>query len=274
MGLLTIDQEKCKRDGLCSAVCPVRIIEMKDEESFPEPVAGAEGLCISCGHCVSVCPHGAITTNGIKPDDCLPFRKELALGPEQTEHFLRSRRSIRVYKEEPVDRPTLAKLLDIARYAPSGHNLQPVHWTVFEKRDDLQRLAGLVVDWMRFMIGNKPEVAGPMHFDLVVAAWEAGQDRVLRGAPHLMVAHGQQAFPPAQTACTIALTYLEIAAPSLGLGTCWAGYFGAAAIFYPPLIKELGLPEGHLAYGAMMVGYPKFRYQRLPPRNEPKIAWR
>jgi len=65
-----------------------------------------------------------------------------------------------------------------------------------------------------------------------------------------------------------------LAAPSLGLGTCWAGYFTAAANFYPPLQEALALPQGHLPYGAAMVGYPKYGYQRMPPRNKPEITWR
>jgi nitroreductase len=81
-------------------------------------------------------------------------------------------------------------------------------------------------------------------------------------------------MPISQSSCFIALTYLELAAPSLGLGTCWAGYFTAAANFYPPLQKALDLPQGHLPYGATMIGYPKYSYQRIPPRNKPEISWR
>jgi len=78
----------------------------------------------------------------------------------------------------------------------------------------------------------------------------------------------------APTACTIALTYLELAAPSFDLGTCWAGYFNAGATFWPPMQEELRLPEGNVSFGSMMVGYPKFKYQRLPLRNDAKIMWR
>jgi hypothetical protein len=38
--------------------------------------------------------------------------------------------------------------------------------------------------------------------------------------------------------------------------------------------KALALPEGHQSYGAMMVGYPKFNYHRLPSRKPPPITWR
>ena len=78
----------------------------------------------------------------------------------------------------------------------------------------------------------------------------------------------------AQTACVIALTYLELAASAFGLGTCWAGYFNAAATFWPPLQSALALPENHASYGAMMIGHPKFAYHRLPERKEADISWR
>jgi nitroreductase len=76
------------------------------------------------------------------------------------------------------------------------------------------------------------------------------------------------------TDCTIALTYLELAAPSFGLGACWAGYFMAAARHWRPLQEALPLSEGHIVYGAMMVGYPRYRYYRLPLRNEAQVTWR
>jgi nitroreductase len=214
-----------------------------------------------------------MTLRTMKSEECPPLQKGLLPTAEQTEHFFRARRSIRTYKSEPVDEATLNKMIEMARYAPSGHNWQPVHWMVIDSADQMQKLTGLVIDWMRIMIKDHPEVAQPMHFAQVVEAWEKGLDRVLRGAPQLIIAHGQ-ALPPAQAACVIALAYLELASFSLGLGACWAGYFNAAATFYPPMQAALALPEGHQSFGAMMVGYPKFQYHRLPLRNEPKITWR
>jgi nitroreductase len=42
--------------------------------------------------------------------------------PEYVEHYMRVRRSIRAYKDEAVERDVLAKLIDIARFAPTGSN--------------------------------------------------------------------------------------------------------------------------------------------------------
>ncbi|NQU15958.1 MAG: 4Fe-4S binding protein [Desulfobacteraceae bacterium] len=35
MGLLIIDENKCKKDGICASECPMAIIKLKDDESFP-----------------------------------------------------------------------------------------------------------------------------------------------------------------------------------------------------------------------------------------------
>jgi len=274
MSLFTIDQKECRRDGLCVAECPAKIIEIIGKEGFPTPIAGAEEICIHCGHCVSICPHGALSLKTMSPKDCLPVQKELLLGPEHCEHFLRSRRSIRNYKEKRAPRDLLQKLIETARYAPTGHNSQSVHWLVIEDPAEVRRLGGLVADWMRSLLAERAEFALSMHMDRVVDAWDKGIDRILRGAPHLVVAHGLSTLPASQSSCFIALTYLELAAPSLGLATCWAGYFTAAANFYPPMQEALALPQGHLLYGAAMVGYPKYSYQRMPPRNKPEISWR
>jgi len=274
MSLFTIDRERCKRDGICVEECPIRVIEIEKEEDFPSPGEKAEELCVNCGHCVTVCPHGAIALRTMGPESCAPIEGELLPGFKNTEHLLKSRRSIRTYKETPVERETLAKLIDLARYAPSGHNRQPVHWMVIEDTDEVKRLASLVVDWMRVMLKEEPEFALSLHFDRTVDVWGKGIDMILRGAPHIIIAYGLKDLVAAQMASVIALAYLEIAAYSRGIGACWAGYFARAAVSFPPLIQALKLPEGQQVYGTMMIGYPKYRYHRIPLRNEPEITWR
>ena len=273
MTLFDVNQETCNRDGICAAECPMKIIDMKTT-GWPKPVNGAEALCIHCGHCVAVCPTGALTHRELSPEDCLPVNSEWLLTPEQTEHFLRYRRSIRNYKSKPVDKTVIERLIRIARYAPSGHNRQPVRWQVVYQADDVRRLSGLVIDWMRFMMDKHPKLAKMMHFDLVTAAWDLGVDTVSRNAPHLVLTHAEAADISAQSACTIALTYFELAAPAFGVGTCWNGFFNAAAMQWQPLKEALALEKGEANFGAMMVGFPRFAYHRMPERNEPAIRWR
>jgi len=196
------------------------------------------------------------------------------LGTARVGHLRRVRRSIRPCMDRPVEREVIGRLIHIAGHAPSGHNSQPVHWLVIYDSNEVQRLAGLVVDWMRYLLKEQSPLAKVLHMDRIVAIWDKGIDRICRGAPHIIVTHAPKEDRAAQSACTIALAYLELAAPSFKLGACWAGYFNAASTLWPAMQDALGLPEGHAAFGALMVGYPKYRYHRLPLRNEARIEWR
>lgn len=272
MSLFIVDEKLCARDGICVAECPAFIIEMKTKESFPTVTDGGDARCINCGHCVAVCPHGAISLTRMNVDQCQPIDDALIIGEDQMEQFLRSRRSIRTYKVQDVDAETLTRLIDIARYAPTGSNSQLVQWLIVPTRDKVVQLTALAVDWMRNAIHKKDPMAEAFQMAGIVRAWDNGIDIISRGAPALIIAHGPEAYPIMTIDSAIAISYLDLAAPSLGLGSCWAGFFMAAAEYWTPLAEALSLPEGHKSFGAMMVGYPKFRYQRLPTRNEAKVT--
>jgi nitroreductase/NAD-dependent dihydropyrimidine dehydrogenase PreA subunit len=273
MSLLTVDEEKCKRDGICVSECPARVIQMASLEECPEPVSDAEEYCLACGHCVSVCPHGALSLNWLTPDDCSPLHSEISLTPDQAEQFLRSRRSIRTFRGRPVEREKLEKLLEIACYAPSAKNRQPWHWLVVEDTEEVRRLAGMVVDWMKGIIEMDRELGETLGLVRVVESWERGDERVCRGAPHVIIVHGDKDWAFGSEDGALALDYLSLFAPTLGLGTCWGGFFYTAVNQHPPLFERLDLPADHRALGAMMVGYPKFSYKRLPRRNPPRLRW-
>ncbi len=273
MKLFEVNEQTCNKDGFCAAVCPAGLIVCADGE-YPAPVASwARRACIRCGHCVAICPTDSLSHCDIPVDQCPPVQDSLHVSAERCEHFLRSRRSIRVFTDEPVSRDELTRLIELARYAPSGHNSQCAEWLVIGGRNEVRKLADIVAEWMHWQIDNRTDLAVAMHLDVVVRTFEAGKDIILRDAPVLVVAHGRADNGMAPSTCTIALTYLELAALGLGLGTCWAGYFHAAADF-PAMAEALALPDGHQCFGAMMVGYPKFSYKRLPTRKEPPITWR
>lgn len=274
MSLFSIDQKKCKRDGICAAECPAQIIVQPDKKSFPSLLEHGEEFCINCGHCVAVCPHDAFTLSTMPLNACPLIDQDLLPDASALKQFLLARRSIRQYKKTPVPHKLLAELMDTVRYAPTGSNKQQIHWMVFQKPDEIHQLAAMVIDFMRMMIPVTTDEPAVRRFQRVVNAWDNGRDRIMRGAPHLIVAHSPSdlSFPEAD--CAIALTYLELYAYAKGLGTCWAGYFTGAAGLHEPLIKALNLPAGHQCYGAVMLGYPQYSYHRIPRRNDPQITWR
>jgi nitroreductase/NAD-dependent dihydropyrimidine dehydrogenase PreA subunit len=273
MPLFVVDPERCKRDGVCVAECPTRIIELTPGDGIPHVPVEAEEFCRNCGHCVAVCLHGAASITSMAPEQLPRVRPDWLLGREQVTHFLRARRSIRTYMPRPVEREVLAGLLDVARFAPSASNRQAVRWFVIYGAAEVRRLAGLTVDWMRAGLPSQPPAA-QRNARRFVEGWDSGIDMVCRGAPHLVIACAPADYPWATVDSAIALTYLELAAPSFALGACWAGILTNAARQWRPLQDALTLPDGQVFCGAMMIGYPRYRYTRLPLRNAAQVTWR
>lgn len=273
MALLTIDRKRCNQDGLCVAVCPARIIEL-DDKKFPVVVAEAENNCIHCGQCVAVCPPGCLDHRVMDASECTPLQKGLALSKEQSEQLFKGRRSIRNFKKKQVDQSTVSELLDLVRYSPSGHNSGGVRWLVLANKEELQKLKEAVAGWMMYMLEKMPELSLSLHLDATLERWKKGEDVILRGAPMVLVAYADKENRMAPASCTIALSHLELTASAKGLGACWAGYFNTAANVFPPMQQLLGLPEGHVSFGAMMLGHPQFAYSRIPKRVSADIEWR
>ncbi len=272
MGLLQVDLEACTRDGICVAVCPIGILVL-DAEGGPRVREGSAPYCLACGHCVAACPTGALdhARNPLATQQPLPSSP--ILEADRAHLFLRSRRSIRCYQERPVPRDVLLRLLDIARYAPSGHNSQGISYLVVEGRSAVDSVSREVVAWMVQVIREQPEMAGRLHMPGIVKAWERGQDRILRHAPQLIVAHAPETNRAAPVSTMLALEYVELYAPTLGLGTCWAGFAQICAQQHQKLPELLTIPTGHGVTGMLMVGYPKFPYYRAPSRDPLDVKW-
>lgn len=274
MHAISCDKNICAQCGICVSVCPVKIIHLVEEGSHPTQDPDFEEYCIECGHCVAVCPTGAFSLDRLSPDDCKAIRKDLQMTPEQVEQLLNARRSTRAYKELTVPRDILEKLLQVGSSAPSAKNVQPWCWIVIQTPGEVRRVASMVIDWMKSVIHEMPEAKETVALRQIVATWDNNIDRICRGAPHLIIAHADKNWGFATEDCVLALSHVALYAPSVGLGTCWAGYVYKTINVYPPLFEALGLPSDHLAYGAMMVGYPMHTYQRIPPRKQPRIVWR
>ena len=88
MSLITIDKEKCNQDGICVAECPARIIQLDSNGDYPTPTSDFEDACLRCGHCVTVCPTGALSLDWLSPEDCKPIEQDLLVTLEQAEQFL------------------------------------------------------------------------------------------------------------------------------------------------------------------------------------------
>lgn len=269
---IKVDKKTCKGDGRCVEICPIHLLKMN--EGVPEFIPGGADICISCGHCFASCPHGSIALSTMGVDGAMRLDYAALPNAGEVKLFLKGRRSIRIYKDELVSKESVEELLDIARYAPSGINRQPVSWAVIMGKDRVSELGELVSKWMEQLLEAKSPIAESLRFERLVGCWKKDEDMICRNAPCVIIAYGLKDDPIAQQSCLIAVTYLELAAFGLGFGACWAGYVNMALNFSEEAHKFAGIPSRAQAGAAMMVGYAKYRYSRIPARNPAKIIWK
>lgn len=265
MTLITVDQEKCIKCGICAKECPTLVLAMG--EKGPEAVLPE--ACLRCGHCVAVCPTAAI--DNLKTPlagqvDASQFPK---LTAGEAERFLRSRRSIRSYKKTAVPRETLLKLVDIARFAPTASNMQGISYMIVDDRKILEEAIELVIQWL-----EKDDLLAARFANYIKAYREDGHDTILRGAPHLVLTTAAPDFARGRENSVFSLAYLELYAPTLGLGSCWAGVLEILALREDsPLLALFNIPPGKKITGAVMLGYPQYHYKRLVDRDPLEVAF-
>jgi nitroreductase/NAD-dependent dihydropyrimidine dehydrogenase PreA subunit len=272
MTLISIDPDKCKGHGHCAAGCPSQIIHQTEKGAVPTAVAGAQSKCIQCGHCAAVCPENALVNHKLVASEPRAVIGGLVPSAEQVEMLFKARRSIRNFRSESVSKETLERLIEIARYAPTGKNAQPVRWLVLDS-EKVKEAVEIVIEWAKIVVRDQPQIASSEGLDALVNDYEAGKDRVCYGAPNLVITYGNADDRRTNPACLIALAHLELATSAFNLGACWSGYIAYVANNYAPLAEFLGLSQEDRVFGSMLIGHPEFAYQRIPARQAPPISW-
>lgn len=272
MAHIIVDQDRCTGCGLCVKMCSSGIIGLADESNLPQAQDEYVSRCFYCGHCEAFCPSQALTLN-LLPDEKITLPSDAGnISPEDVAFYLKKRRSVRHFTKESVPKEKILEVLDIARYAASGGNDQPVQWLVIRDPEEVRKIACLTIEWMKTLLNTDHPMSD--FLPIFISAWEQGIDVICRGAPHLLFAHIPENNPIAPTDAIIALTHFDIAAPAFGIGTCWAGFVAAAAMSYEPLQQELGLPAGRKTAYAMMFGYPQYKVYGIPRRKPLEVMWK
>jgi hypothetical protein len=85
---------------------------------------------------------------------------------------------------------------------------------------------------------------GSEFFDSILDAWDNGQDIVFRHAPHILIVSSPDYVPSPEPDAVIALSYFELLAQSVGLGTTWCNLAEwAVASIIPDMKRKLNIPR-------------------------------
>lgn len=290
MSKVTINQGRCEKCGTCVLSCPETVFVQKEKKSIPDIIH--EDLCISCGHCVAICPQEAITHRDFPQGSVNQVNRDNLPSPEQILEAIRTRRSIRAFKDKPVEKDLIEQIIDGARYAPSGHNAQSTEFVVVQENAILEKIVDLtqlyltksikqfrnpLIKSMMLMVA-KYEVEGGLHlindFDKVIKEYNDGKDTILFSAPCILFFHANKSINFSDVNSSLAVQNAMLLCHSLGLGCFYAGYVVSACKRDSSIPHLLSIPYRHQVYGALAIGYPKFKYVKWIERRPPRIDWK
>ncbi len=287
--MISIDESKCTNCGLCVPVCVRRILQEGDKSA--EIIDPA--MCLYCGHCKAVCPTDAPRfSEGDEEFKPVPSKEEIP-SPVPFFRFLRSRRSLRLYQERPVEKEKLKMLIEAGRFAPTGSNRQACEYVAVSGRKNLDKVVDMAIrtlgeqakaiqeDLDRYSRLKEPppeELIARQNFPVtlgrIAAKWKEGIDQLLFHAPALVVIHMKKnvASTP-EIDAAIASTQMVLLAETLGLGTCYIGFLVTAIENSEELQEMLKIPSDHRSLVAFIVGYPDVEFLRTVYRNPAKTTW-
>ncbi|MHA1148252.1 MAG: nitroreductase family protein [Promethearchaeota archaeon] len=298
MKILGIDDEKCIKCLACVDDCVQYLFESpqtkigdKKKVIFNDEYSA----CILCGHCIAICPTKAI----IYKDSEEPVEFEEVKNPSTIVSYddimkiIRSRRSIRKFKEKPVPKEEIKAVLDAMRYAPTARNAQAWEYSVLTDPDKIKRVQKttqktLLTLRKALKFGKKirpilpkslKEEINPSNersLDKFYEKVKKGIDRVFFNAPVVIIVYQPKAYGSETLIAVdsgIATAYGALAAQSRGLGTCWIGFAMIAISKSKKVKKWLRIPKGMIITGVMIMGYPAVKYHRLPTREPLKVSW-
>jgi ferredoxin len=283
--LHVVDPETCLGDGICVEVCPEDILNIMDE--LAATVEGRADACILCGQCVAVCPTESLKMPKLPMEDFEKLPKQ-PFGYEDFFDFLKLRRSVRVFKDQPVEREVIHKILAAAATAPMGVPPHTTEVIVIDDREELDFLLKEYVKDYEFLVKgfSNPFIrtmirlnAGTedfhtlKHFIVDVArhANEVyhgnGGDNYMRGAPVLMMFHGNRWTMSYQENAHLVCHHSMLAALSLGLGSTIIGLIPPIVDRSKLLRKRYGIPKENKVLTSLVLGYPKYKYRQSIRRD-------
>jgi nitroreductase/NAD-dependent dihydropyrimidine dehydrogenase PreA subunit len=283
-----VDVDTCTGCGTCTTECPQFVFELREKKSTV--VAGDN--CLACGHCWAVCPERAVTQEASSAPDAEDFPAGPPLSSDALESFLAQRRSVRTFEKKEISREVLDRVVGAAGFAPTASNRQDVGLIVVptpDKLEELRKLTEAFFEGTFKMLGN-PLLgkAASLKFGAdTITAMGVYAERMRyaidngRKSPYfilpfgsaLILAHGSNENTNGAVNSALALHSCGMVAQAEGLGSCYLGFVIFGANRDKGMQQFLGLPKGHTAHCAIVLGYPKNSYLRPVKRPSPSAKW-
>ena len=293
--MIHINASTCKSCGLCGKVCPRHLTEVVEEDGKKRTVVVAEraDLCMNCGHCAAVCPTGSITVDGLDAD-AFDELAPVDISDGQMLTLLRQRRSVRRYKDRPVPREVLDRIVEAVHASPTGAASMSNGVIIVDRRDVIETMMEHIYAMYekldrtlanpigRFFIKRKAGARSVGILDRFVMPgmrwyirWrkEGRGDEISRDCQALILFYGPADEPMVEANCTVAAFHAILMAEILGVGACFNHLIPAACNRSPELRAMLSLAEDAEVHAGVTLGYPEIKFLRAIPRRAAEVRY-
>jgi nitroreductase len=213
-------------------------------------------------------------------------KKEITVDYDSLLELVKRRRSIRRFKLDPIPDESIDKIIEVARWAPSGFNMQPWEFVVVKKPELRKKIVEYIKEsWKqtKSMEGTRESWQGKPWTTSGVL--DAGMD--FTTAPVFIILFGDTRtkvglpmglrYDPNRchliftSSLASAFLYMHLAATTLGLASQWVS--AITTPFASCMVKDLlGIPVEMEPYDMMAIGYPALHPREKFMRDPKKMV--
>ncbi|WP_023973807.1 nitroreductase family protein [Clostridium beijerinckii] len=245
-----IDIEKCVGCGKCIKDCPEYNIVMENKKAKINKTT-----CLKCGHCIAICPRNAITIPEYNSKEILPVSIEDKLNSDQLLKVIKSGRSVRQFKDIPVEIEKIQQIIEAGRYTATASNAQDVSYIVItEKNNEIEREALKLLRILKRPLGI---------FISILRSITIDDNFFFKRAPAVIVIISNN-----KVNGSLAASNMELMAEALGFGTFYSGFFTAVVNKSLKIRRLLNMKKSQKAVTTLVIGYPDVTYLRTVPRKK------
>ena len=176
---------------------------------------------------------------------------------------LYTRRSIRIYKDEPVPAEMIETLLKDATQAATASNLQPWEFIVITNKDFIKEISDSCKRKMLKTLETDPD----NYLKRYEASLRNMDLNIFYNAPCLIYIVAPKSAPLAMFDCSMAACNMMLSARARGLGSCWVGLGASPEV---EVRKKMDIPKDYVIIAPVIVGVPD-NEPAAPPRKAPII---
>lgn len=288
--VIEIDLDNCTKCKACVNDCVAHLFYIKEDtlhiiDDFTE-------YCILCGHCVAICPVNVITLKTYEEEETNELTN-IGDSPDlkSLHNLILKRRSIRQFKKESVPKELIEKLLETARYSPTGSNSENVYYTIIQNKEIVTNISNYVTEKVKRFVKMMDDQDGRENlksrmsddeFNLgvenlpktkaILKNIDGGIDFWCWNGDLIFI-HGDKTLGDIITNSSLAAAHIMLAAETLGIGACSLGYLTFYTNQSKTIKKLINLPINHEVGYSLTIGYPNVRYKRIPPRKPVRVQW-